>query len=127
MIRYDLTFDAYVDRLASQNDAFRRTVCLDAPGDPALKGHLLVSDTVQAMGPAFMRSCLEAVGRFDSFPRDADPEGYRNCGSVEVEDRTVWFRIVLSDADDPGTDRNGNPVDTYRILHILFSTDWLDW
>ncbi len=127
MIEHDLSFDAYVDRLASQNDTFRRAVCLDEPGDPALKGCLLVSDTVQAMGLAFPRSCLDLVGRFDDFPGDADPEGYRNCGSVEVAERTVWFKIELSDADDPGTDASGHPVDTYRILHILFATDWLDW
>lgn len=126
MIEYDLSFDAYVDRLASQNDTFRRAVCLDEPGDPTLKGRLLVSDTVQAMGPVFVRSCLGAVGRFDNFPRDADPEGYRNCGSVEVAERTVWFKIELSDADDPGMDVNGHPVDTFRILHILFASDWLD-
>lgn len=129
MILQDLSWEDYVDKLASQNDAFRRATCMIEPGDPAIKGHLLLTDTVQAMGPAFVRSCLDLVGRFDNFPGDADPEGYHNCGSVEVEGRNVWFKIDLSDLTeaDLGTDAKGRLVDTYRILHVLFADDWLYW
>ncbi len=129
MIQHDMSFNAYVDRIASQNDAVRRTLCLGTPGDPALKGCLIVTDTVRAMGPAFLRCCLDRVGRFDDFPADADPDGYRTCGSVEVEDRTVWFKIILSDAAGTGrgTDATGQPVETIRTLHVLFASDWLSW
>ena len=128
MIHPDHTFEAYVDRLASQNDAFRRAACLGLDPDPAQGGRLLVTDTVRAMGPAFLRTCLEAIGTFDDFPPDADPEGYRNCGSVEIEGRTVWFRIILSDAEKEGrSDTAGRPLDTFRTLHVLFAADWPYW
>ena len=116
-------------RVAAQNDAFRRNACLAIPygGEgPVLRGQLVMTSGVQAEGMGFVQSCLDAIGRLDHFPADNDPDGYHDFGSVEVFGTTVWFKIDLYDATDRnyGSDAPDDPARTYRVLTVLFPSDW---
>lgn len=116
-------------RIAAQNDAFRRRVCLGIPhgeGDPELGGQLVCTAAVNAVGIGFLQGCLERIGRLDHFPPDSDPDGRHDFGAVEVFGTTVWFKLDLYDAQDRsrGSEAPEDPARTWRVLTVLFPSDW---
>jgi hypothetical protein len=116
-------------RVAAQNDAFRRNVCLAipfAPGDPILMGQLVATRAVHAKGTAFVQATLAAIGRMTDFPADNDPDGFHDFGAVETEGTTVWFKLDLYDGSDLryGSEAPDDPSRTYRVMTILFPSDW---
>lgn len=116
-------------RIAAQNDAFRRHVCLAAPygtGDPGLHGRLVASAAVGAAGIGFLQGCLDRIGRLETFPAENDPDGHHDFGSVEVFGTVVWFKIDLYDAEDMthGSEAPDDPAKTYRVMTVLFPSDW---
>ncbi len=123
------TMDApNAEKVAAQNDAFRRNACLVIPygaGDPVLKGQMVLTQAVHAEGIGFVQSCLGAIGRLDHFPADNDPDGFHDFGSVEVHGTTVWFKIDFYDAADRnyGSEAPDDPARTYRVLTVLFPSD----
>ena len=123
------TYAPDMARVAAQNDAFRRNVCLAIPygaGAPVLKGQMVCTSSVHAEGMGFVQSCLDRIGRLDHFPADNDPDGFHDFGSVEVRGTTVWFKIDLYDADDRnfGSGTPDDPARTWRVMTILFPSDW---
>lgn len=124
------TMDApNAEKVAAQNDAFRRNACLAIPygtGDPVLKGQMVMTQAVHAEGAAFIQSCLGAIGRLDHFPADNDPDGFHDFGSVEVFGTAVWFKIDVYDDDTLsfGSDMPDDPARSYRVLTVLFPSDW---
>ncbi len=124
------TMDApNAETVAAQNDAFRRNACLAIPyraNDPVLKGQMVMTQAVHAEGAAFIQSCLGAIGRLDHFPADNDPDGFHDFGSVEVFGTAVWFKIDVYDDDTLsfGSDMLDDPARSYRVLTVLFPSDW---
>ena len=115
-------------RIAAQNDAFRRRVCLGASsgaGDPKPAGRLVTTSAVDAAGIGFLQGCLERIGRLEDFAPDNDPDGHHDFGTVEVFGTTVWFRIDLHDAQDwnHGSEAPDDPARTWRVLTVLFPSD----
>ncbi len=118
-----------VEKVAAQNDAFRRNACLAIPygvGDPVLKGRMVITQSVDANGMAFVMFCLDAIGRLDHFPADNDPDGFHDFGSVEVFGTAVWFKIDVYDNDrlSFGSDMPDDPAHSYRVLTVLLPSDW---
>ena len=116
-------------KVAAQNDAFRRNACLAIPygtGDPVLRGQMVMTAGVHAEGMGFVQSCLDAIGRLTEFPADNDPDGFHDFGTVEVFGTTVWFKVDLYDVTDRnyGSEAPDDPARTYRVLTVLFPSDW---
>ena len=125
----DLAYVPDVARVAAQNDAFRRNACLAIPygaNDPVLRGQMVMTRGVQAEGVGFVQACVDRIGRLDHFSADNDPDGYHDFGSVEVFGTTVWFKLDLYDAEDMnyGSEAPDDPTRTYRVLTVLFPSDW---
>lgn len=114
--------------VAAQNDRFRRETCLGRPlkGTPILQGSLVCTAAIAARGQPFVLACLAAVGSVTDFPADNDPDGHHDFGSVEVTGETVWFKIDLYDGPglEYGAEAPDDPSRTYRVLTILFPSDW---
>ena len=116
-------------KVAAHNDAFRRNVCLAIPygqGDPVLLGRLVATRAIHAKGSLFIQESLAAIGRLTEFPAESDPDGYHDFGAVEIMGETVWFKIDLFDGADLqyGSEAPDIPARTYRVLTILFPSDW---
>lgn len=117
-------------KVAAQNDLFRRRVCLGVPyapdQGPPLAGTLVATSAIHAEGPGFVQTCLDRIGAVDSFPAENDPDGYHDFGSVGVSGKTVWFKIDIFDRweRDYGAEAPDDPARTYRVLTILFPSDW---
>ena len=116
-------------KVAAQNDAFRRNACLAIPygaEGPVLAGQMVMTRGIHAEGMGFVQACLDAIGRLDHFPADDDPDGFHDFGSVEVFGTNVWFKIDLYDSAMMafGSDAPDDPARTYRVLTVLFPSDW---
>ena len=126
----DTIYDSIdASKVAAQNDAFRRCACLAipySPGDPVLRGRMVMTSNIGAMGPAFVQSCVDAIGRLDHFPEENDPDGYHDFGSVEVQGTAVWFKIDAYEDENMafGSDAPDDPARTFRVLTILLPSDW---
>ncbi len=104
-------------KVAAQNDAFRRNACLAIPydpGDPVLRGRMVMARSVAAESAGFIRTCLFAIGHFGHFSADNDPDGYHDFGSVKVEGTAVWFKTDTYDDENMafGSDAPDDPART---------------
>ena len=116
-------------KVAEQNDAFRRHVCLGSPYPPevpTLMGRLVCTAAVSARGLLFVNTCQRAIGFFADFSTDNDPEGFHDFGGVQIAGVIVWFKIDLYDGPDLqyGSEAPDDPARTCRVLTILFPADW---
>ena len=132
-----MTTDADLSRLteatliAKQNDRFRRGICSNPPGLPqsgagALRGRVLFTRAVAARGLLFTLQCLAAITAHNTFEPENDPDGWHDFGCVRVEGERVWWKIDLfaDEAMEWGAERPDVPAETYRVLTILFPSDW---
>lgn len=115
-------------RIAAQNDIFRRGVCRGVPcpaGTVFPAGKLVITAAVLARGDAFLAACLSAIGTLEDFPPENDPDGHHDFGAVDVQGRTVWFKIDLYDpAYEYGSEVPDDLAATARVLTVLFPEDW---
>lgn len=111
--------------IAAQNDLFRTSI-LNAPADPReIKGRMLITPGVVAEGEAFMQQALQLTAGYDAFSEDADPYGLHEMGVIEVQSRTVWWRIDLYDCDYRfGAETPSDPNQTRRVLTILLPSEY---
>ncbi|WP_299654270.1 DUF3768 domain-containing protein [uncultured Jannaschia sp.] len=115
-------------RIAEQNDAFRRHVCLGGPWPEdmqPLAGRLDITDNVLVRGQLFTNTCLRTTGFHNSFPKDADPNGIHAFGVFRICDVEVWWKLDCYDqAYERGADDPADPSRTARVLTILLPLDW---
>lgn len=116
-------------KVAEQNDAFRKNVCLGipyGPDDPVLRGQVVTTRAVHTKGMPFVQASLAAIGGLTDFPADNDPDGFHDFGAVEVDGTTVWVKIDLYDDANMawGSEAPDDPARTYRLMTILFPSDW---
>ena len=84
--------------IAEQNDAFRKTMCgLEIQGTIP-QGKLVMTQGVNAEGPAFHMVLMQRLAEYSDFTADNDPYGWHDFGSVKVNDTDVWFKIDGVDA-----------------------------
>lgn len=69
---------------------------------------------------------LLMIARFDSFSPSADPYGTHEMGVLDVEGTPIWFKIdIFEDAEcQYGAEEPWNPDCSYRVLTILFPSDY---
>ncbi len=111
--------------IAAQNDQFRSAI-IDAPANPgAIPGRLLVTPGVVEQGPDFLQEAIRRSAEFDAFSPDADPYALHEMGVIEVQGRTVWWRIDLYDCDYAfGAEVPSDTDQTRRVLTILLPSEY---
>ncbi|MGH6911370.1 MAG: DUF3768 domain-containing protein [Phenylobacterium sp.] len=102
-------------RIAHLNDALRLT-----PGIG-----WMITSSVQAKGPVFVRQAALAVSTFDNFPEGDDPYGERDFGAFDLAgERLIWkidyYDRTLRDASPDPAD----PAVTRRVLTLMLATDY---
>ncbi len=115
-------------RIAEQNDAFRRHVCLGSPlpaGMPPLAGRFVCTAAVAARGELFVQTCRRTTGFHTEFPPESDPNGLHEFGAFQICGTSVWWKIDAYDrAYEYGSEDPGDPDATARVLTVLFPSDW---
>lgn len=102
-------------RIAHLNDAMRLT-----PGIG-----WMITASVQAKGPVFLRQAVLAVSTFNSFPERDDPYGERDFGAFDLAgERLIWkidyYDRMLRDASPDPAD----PTVTRRVLTLMLASDY---
>lgn len=104
-------------RIRDLNDAFRTT------GPSA--GRWMITQGVQAEGPAFVLMATRAVQTFDGFSPDNDPHGEHDFGSINLAGQVLFWKI---DYYDPtlsyGSNDPSDPAQTARVLTIMLASDY---
>ncbi|HEV7276530.1 MAG TPA: DUF3768 domain-containing protein [Devosiaceae bacterium] len=104
------------DRIRCLNDRLRTHF---------IGGQVMITQGIQALGPAFRVACVQAVRAFDTFTEDNDPHGEHEFGSVEIAGTTVFWKIDYYDrtleyaSPDPS-----DPAVTTRVLTILLAEEY---
>lgn len=114
-------------RVAAQNDAFREMACLGDPPVIPLKGQLLVTRSLTALGEGIVGPAIAAVRAFASFTEDNDPDEIHDFGAVEVQGHRIFWKLDLyEDGTDFqwGAETPDNPETTCRVLTIMLASDW---
>ena len=113
--------------IATQNDAFRKFACLGTVPDRPIQGRMHVTQSLMGAGDGFGTEAIEAVGAFDIFKPENDPEGWHDFGAVQIRGETVFWKIDLYEADSDfryGAETPDNPETTIRVLTIMMARDW---
>ena len=107
--------------IAAQNDRFRGSL----GQDPAVPGRIMLTAGVEARGPGFVQSALQAVQGFSAFGEDNDPHGERDFGAFGIGGEKLFWKIDLYDpAYTYGSERPADPARTRRVLTVMFSDEY---
>ena len=80
---------------------------------------------VRALGLVAMIDLRLRIAEFDAFTPDNDPYGDHGFGTVEVMGEKLFWKIDLYDrALKYGSDDPADPVQTHRVLTILFPSEY---
>ena len=85
--------------VASQNDAFRRSILGNILVTDAPQGQFVMTRGVAALGPDAQLALTRSVASFDAFNADSDPQGWHEMGVIDLDGTKVWFKIDLYDVD----------------------------
>ncbi|EKE67586.1 DUF3768 domain-containing protein [Thioclava sp. BHET1] len=111
--------------IATQNDAFRRSILGNTTVADAPQGQFVMTRGVAALGPDAQLELTRRVAAFDGFDADSDPQGWHEMGVIEFEDMTVWFKIDLYDVDyQYGSPEPSDPEQTRRVLTLLLPSEY---
>ena len=104
-------------RVRELNDAFRT------------KGHgngsVLLTQGVQALGPAGVERTLDAVRRFDAFTEENDPWGEHEFGAIELLGEQIFFKIdYYHPSMERGSDNPANELETHRVMTIMLASEY---
>lgn len=116
-----------IARIAEQNDAFRKFACLGVVPERLTNGRLVVTPSIIAAGDGFVPEAMEAVGHFDTFEPDNDPDGRHDFGAVEIRGQKVFWKLDLYEAGSGfrfGAETPDDPATTDRVLTIMLASDW---
>jgi len=108
-----VSVDDRLTRIRSLNDRLRMT---------GRGGMILMTDGIAALGREAVERVFDAVRRFDRFDEGNDPHGEHDFGGLEVDGRSVFWKIDLY--EDPDVkDANGEPQVT-RVLTLMLAHEW---
>ena len=110
-------------KIAEQNDRFRAGLTKGNASD--LRGQVVVTSAVNAMGRDFVTAALMAVAGDSTFTPDNDPYGDHGFGSVTVLTIKLFWKFDLYDEELVyGSPAPANPAVTRRVLTIMFPSDY---
>jgi hypothetical protein len=87
-------------------------------------GSICVTAGINALPEPLRVRALETIRKFDAFTPDNDPYGEHDCGIVDVDDRSVIWKIDYYDptfsvhSEDPA-----DPSVTGRLLTIMLAEE----
>lgn len=113
--------------VAAHNDTFRKAVCAGQRPTRPICGVLLVTRSITGINENFLTNALMAVGAFDTFAPDNDPDGYHDFGAIEIDGEKVFFKIDLYQADTDkrwGAETPDKPETVERVLTVMLASDW---
>ena len=88
-------------------------------------GKVLITQGVRALGPEFESACVEAVQSFGDFSPANDPYGEHDFGIVQIEGRSVYWKIDYYDrALEYGSENPADPKVTTRVLTIFLAEEY---
>jgi hypothetical protein len=105
-----------VGRVAALNDILRRSLS---------GGTLVLTAGIVALGRERQQVILDAIAAFDRFEPDNDPYGERDCGAVEAEGVSVFWKINCFDRS--GRFASPDPADTSvttRVLTVMLAEEY---
>tara|TARA_R110000851_G_scaffold290173_1_gene444495 strand:- start:8619 stop:9005 length:387 start_codon:yes stop_codon:yes gene_type:complete len=112
--------------IAAQNDAFRKFACLGTPSQP-IQGRMHLTSSLAMTEDGLVLEAVQAVGEFDVFEPENDPDGCHDFGAVDIRGQKVFWKIDLYEADSDfryGAEAPDNPATTVRVLTIMMASDW---
>lgn len=121
--------DERTERIATQNDAFRKALTTTVLNGQQIDGKVVVTPTVLSMGAQFLADVTYAVTAFNTFTDDNDPLAEHDFGIVEVghaglRQRAYW-KIDLYDEDYVlASACPEDPRQTRRVLTIMLPEDY---
>ncbi|WP_299695294.1 DUF3768 domain-containing protein [uncultured Tateyamaria sp.] len=92
------TAEPNTQSIATQDDAFRRLACLGIDPNFAIPGRLVVTPSVIDGGEGFVRAAIAAVGGFENFDAENDPDEHHDFGLVDVRGQNVFWKVDGVDA-----------------------------
>ena len=116
-----------ISAIAAQNDAFRKFACLSTIPDRAIPGRLHVTRSIMEAGDGILNAAVQAVGEFDTFDPENDPDGGHDFGAVDIAGEKVFWKIDLYEAGSDfryGAETPDDPETTIRVLTLMFARDW---
>ena len=116
-------------KIAAHNDLAREALVDDDTllfnAGVGLRSKVLLTSGISANTPEFRAAAIKAVGEFDSFDADNDPNGTHEFGSIIIDGETVFWKIDLYDEHyEFGAE---NPTDfkmTRRVLTIMLASEY---
>uniref|UniRef100_UPI004047D207 DUF3768 domain-containing protein n=1 Tax=Yoonia sp. TaxID=2212373 RepID=UPI004047D207 len=113
--------------IAAQNDAFRKLACLGETPSQPIQGRMHLTSSLAMAEDGLALEAVQAVGEFDVFEPENDPDGCHDFGAVDIRGQKVFWKIDLYDADSDfryGAETPDNPATTVRVLTIMMASDW---
>lgn len=115
--------------IGEQNEVFRKALGpAEWQGQP-IRGRVVVSPDIRAMGPDFVKAVLATVRDDQNFMDDHGRDGARSFGMPDVPHEgdlvAVYWKIDLYDNDElMGPEVETDPSQTLRVLHICFPIEF---
>jgi hypothetical protein len=113
--------------IAAQNDAFRKLACLGETPSQPIQGRMHLTSSLAMAEDGLALVAVQAVGEFDVFEPENDPDGCHDFGAVDIRGQKVFWKIDLYEADSDfryGAESPDNPATTMRVLTIMMASDW---
>ena len=113
--------------IAAQNDAFRKLACLGETPSQPIQGRMHLTSSLAMAEDGLALEAVQAVGEFDVFEPENDPEGWHDFGAVDIRGEKIFWKIDLYEADSDfryGAETPDNPATTVRVLTIMMASDW---
>jgi len=103
-------------RIRMLNDHLRRT---------GTGGRVLITASLQAMGPVAVADILREIASYNGFSPDGEPQCKRDFGAVTYQGQKVFFKIEYYAADKSGRLQNiADPKLTKRVMTVFTSADY---
>jgi hypothetical protein len=107
---------ARVERIRQLNDQFRST---------GRGGVVLLTNGVAALGSEQVKKVFSAVMRFADFGPDNDPWAEHDCAAVEVDARSIIWKIDYYDRQRQRHSPNpADPKVTVRVLTVMLANEY---
>ena len=85
----------------------------------------MLTSGVQAKGPIFVLSVVNAVRAFDAFASDNDPHGEHDFGAFEICGERLFWKIDYYDRDlRYGSPDAADPAVTRRVLTVMLASEY---
>jgi len=113
--------------IATHNDAFRKLACLGETPSQPIQGRMHLTSSLAMAEDGLALEAVQAVGEFDVFEPENDPDGCHDFGAVDIRGQKVFWKIDLYEADSDfryGAETPDNPATTMRVLTIMMASDW---